>query len=115
MRELDRTMRTSPWKSLRAFAVLGLLSIVACTDSEEVVLGTDEPTYSISVTVSGLTGPGLVLQNRGIDDLAIDSDGTYEFPTEYHTQVTYSVTIKDQPQHSFAPSRTVSARLTGRT
>ena len=38
--------------------------------------------HSISGTVFGLAGTGLVLQNNGGDSLNVTADGTYIFPTK---------------------------------
>jgi hypothetical protein len=51
--------------------------------------------HSISGTVSGLAGTGLVLQNNGGDSLTVSANGAYSF----HTSVTgaYAVTVQTQP------------------
>jgi hypothetical protein len=54
-------------------------------------------TYSLSGTVSGLTGSGLVLQNNGSDDLPLNSDGSFSFATELSDGTTYAVTVATQP------------------
>ncbi|MBP7735666.1 MAG: hypothetical protein KA369_06795 [Spirochaetes bacterium] len=53
-------------------------------------------TFTIGGTVTGLTGT-LVLQNNGADDITITSDGTFQFVTPLHRNVTYSVTVFSQP------------------
>lgn len=55
------------------------------------------PTYTIQVTVSGLLGAGLVIKNNGGDDLPIDADGVYVFPTTLGSGSKYVVTIATQP------------------
>ena len=47
--------------------------------------------YTISVTVTGLRGSPLVLQNNGGDDLPIASNGIFRFATPLPTGATYSV------------------------
>ena len=47
---------------------------------------------TISVTVSGLTGTGLVLHN-GSDNLPVPTDGTFTFPTAIAAGSTYSVSV----------------------
>jgi hypothetical protein len=56
-----------------------------------------ETRYSISGTVTGLTGNGLVLQNNGADDLIIDADGVFSFATQMIEGDSYAVTIATQP------------------
>ncbi len=53
--------------------------------------------YQVGVTVSGLSGSGLVLQNHGADDLAIANDGAFSFATLVASGSTYDVTVKTQP------------------
>ncbi len=54
-------------------------------------------TYTINVTVSGLTGSGLLLQNNGGDDLSISADGGFSFTTQIADSSGYSVTVLSQP------------------
>lgn len=55
------------------------------------------PEYSISGTVSGLAGSGLVLQNNGGDNLSISGNGAFSFATSLATGESYSVTVLTQP------------------
>lgn len=57
----------------------------------------NDTSYSISGTVTGLTGSGLVLQNNGADDLTIDADGGFSFATPMRFGSSYAVTIAAQP------------------
>ncbi|MGI5860463.1 MAG: DUF4215 domain-containing protein [Myxococcales bacterium] len=56
-------------------------------------------TYSIGVTVTGLAGLGLVLQNNGGDDLPIASDGDYTFATKVADQASYAVSVSADPSN----------------
>jgi hypothetical protein len=61
---------------------------------------TDLPTYTVSVAVTGLGTPpatGLVLQNNGGNDLAVDDDGTFPFSTALFAGASYRVTVGQQP------------------
>ena len=51
----------------------------------------------ITGTVSGLAGSGLVLTNNGTDDLAITSDGPFEFARRVTKGEPYAITITAQP------------------
>jgi len=52
--------------------------------------------FSISVTVTGLSGSGLVLQDNGNDNLAISTNGTSAFKTAVSK---YLVTVLTQPSN----------------
>lgn len=54
-------------------------------------------TFSISGTVTGLLGSGLVLQNNDSDPVEIESDGGFSFPDEIASGATYNVTVRTQP------------------
>jgi len=54
-------------------------------------------TYTIGVTVSGLTGTGLVLQDNGGNNLPVSANGSYIFTNSVATGSTYSVTVFTQP------------------
>lgn len=52
---------------------------------------------SISVTVTGLLGKGLVVQNNGADTLTFDADGHAAFATPVAQGGAYAVTVMKQP------------------
>ena len=53
--------------------------------------------YSISGTVSGLTGTGLVLQDNGSSNLAVSTNGVFSFSNSVARSASYSVTVLTQP------------------
>ncbi len=59
--------------------------------------------YLVGGTVSGLAGNGLVLQQSGGDDLAIDADGAFAFATALADGSAYAVSVLTQPT---APAQT---------
>ena len=61
--------------------------------------------YGVSVTVSGLSGSGLILQNNGVNNLAISNNGAFSFTTPILSGGAYSVTVLSQPVN---PSQTCS-------
>jgi sugar lactone lactonase YvrE len=71
--------------------------------------------YTVGGSVSGLSGAGLVLQDNGVDDLALQSSGSFAFPTSIASGALYSVTVKTQPSNPWQtcvfgnPSGTVSS------
>lgn len=54
-------------------------------------------TYPVTLTVSGLNGTGLVLQNNGGDNLLIPRDGTYGFPAGVVQGGLFNVSVLTQP------------------
>ena len=52
---------------------------------------------TVSVTVSGLSGTGLVLQNSGGNNLAVTSNGKYTFATPVPGGRAYNVSVLSQP------------------
>jgi hypothetical protein len=55
------------------------------------------PTRTVGGSVSGLAGPGLVLENNGGDNLAIASSGPFTFPTALDRGDHYAVSVLVQP------------------
>jgi 6-phosphogluconolactonase len=53
--------------------------------------------FTVSVSVSGLAGTGLVLENNGADNLPVASSGTYTFAIAIADFGTYSVAVLTQP------------------
>ncbi len=54
-------------------------------------------TFSVGGSVSGLSGGGLVLRNKGGNDLARDTDGAFSFTNGVAAGAAYAVTIATQP------------------
>ncbi len=70
------------------------------------ILGTDPlagvsitPVYTVSVTVSGLAGSGLVLQNNGGDNLPVNANGTFTFAGSLRAGDAFAVTVSAQPSN----------------
>ncbi len=53
--------------------------------------------YRVGVSVSGLTGPGLVLQNNGNDELMVSQNGVSAFAMELQDGESYSISVLSQP------------------
>jgi hypothetical protein len=84
--------KSACYKLLVCFGLLSVLLLTACGGG-----GGSTPTYAVSVTVSGLTGSGLVLQNIGGDDLSISADGTFSFATSLADGESYAVSVLTHP------------------
>ncbi len=59
--------------------------------------GGSSTAYTVSVTVSGLAGTGLTLQNNGSDTLAISANGAATFATRVNVGSSYAVTVSAAP------------------
>lgn len=89
-----KSQPTNPWQTCTMTNAAGTVDAspianiaVTCTTNQ----------YKVSGNVSGLAGTGLVLQNSAGDDLPINSDGGFTFPTMVASGTTYNVTVKSQP------------------
>ena len=94
----------------RNFYLLCCLSILAAcsngrgsVDSEQPPSPPAQEGFTVSGTVSGLDGDGLVLQLNGANDLALANNGTFTFTAQLSNTTVYSVTVLTQPS---GPSQT---------
>jgi hypothetical protein len=69
----------------------------ACSSASITVTVLEPDTFTIGGSVSGLFGTGLVLQNNGEDDLTINSDGSFTFPTAVDDGSVYTISVLTQP------------------
>ena len=78
------------------------LALMSCSTSSS------PAKYKIGVTVSGLVGSGLILQSSigggAPEELPIDADGAFSFPTKGGSGQTYSVVVKPAA-HPTSPSQ----------
>ncbi len=70
---------------------------VAGADVGDVTVSCTTNTYKVGGLASGVLGAGLTLQDNGGDDLVVNADGSFTFPTAVPSGGTYAVTIKTQP------------------
>lgn len=75
---------------------VGLLTLLVASCGNDA--GSGNNLFTVGGTVSGLRGTGLILQNNGGDDLAVNADGAFKFSTALASGGMYTVTIKAQPQ-----------------
>jgi hypothetical protein len=73
------------------------LSIVAGWGQDGSTLLT-QAAFTVGGTVSGLTGTGLILQNNGVNNLAVKANGAFTFSKAVARGAAYKVTILTQPQ-----------------
>jgi hypothetical protein len=83
--------------NLSAAILIIATALSACNNSS------DNPTYVVGGTVSGLQGDGLVIQNSNGDELAFNSDGAFVFSTALEDGDEYAITVASQPT---APNQT---------
>jgi large repetitive protein len=90
-------------RCMRNLYVLCCLSVlVACSNGRGSV-DTEPPSgpaqggFTVSGTVAGLEGDGLVLQLNGGSDLAVSNNGTFTFTAELADATAYSVAVLTQP------------------
>ena len=77
-------------------ATLGALSTAVLTILDEAGVPQSAPGFTISGTVTGLVGTGLVLNKLG-EDLPIAANGAFTFKQAQSTGFPYSVTVITQP------------------
>lgn len=70
-------------------------------------------TYTVGVSVSGLTATGLVLQNNAGDDLTVNADGNFVFATALADQSAFSVSVKTQPTDQYCEASNTVGTLAG--
>jgi hypothetical protein len=109
------TVKTQPGSPSQTCTLTGDTGNVAAANVTSVVLTCVTNTFKISANVTGVAGTGLVLQNKGGDDITVGADGTYDFATKIASSQTYAVTVKTQPTGlsqtctAAAPNGTVGA------
>ena len=87
---------------LRLCSILLCIALSACHNedtnpgSQPAAAPVTPATYSVSATVSGLDGTGLVLQNNGGGDITVTANGTVTFASQM-TGTVFDVTIQTQP------------------
>ncbi|HEX7013313.1 MAG TPA: hypothetical protein VF161_11220 [Steroidobacteraceae bacterium] len=91
------TVASQPTEPSQTCTVANGAGTVLAADVRSIAVTCSTNTYTVSGVVSGLEGKGLVLQNNGGDDVAVQTDGTFTFPTALASGSTYNVTVRTQP------------------
>jgi hypothetical protein len=91
------TVKTQPGSPSQTCTLTGDTGNVAAANVTSVVLTCVTNTFAVKANVTGVAGSGLVLQNKGGNDLPVAADGTYAFTTPIASGQTYAVTVKTQP------------------
>lgn len=103
-------MANAASKFLSVFTpVILALSLAACGGGSTPLPPPPPPPpvqFTIAGTIVNLTAnSGLVLQNNGVDDVQVDGNGSFQFPTKLSRGSQYSVTVLTQPSN---PKQTCS-------
>jgi hypothetical protein len=80
--------------------------VVAAAAVNVTIVCTANPTGTLSVSVSNLTGSGLVLQDSAGDTFPIGGNGTETFPTSLFIGTPYTLSVATQPSN---PTQVCSA------
>jgi large repetitive protein len=97
------TVLTQPTALSQNCVVTQGTGTITNADVSSVVLTCTTNAYPVAVTVTGLSGSGLVLQDNGGDDLSISGNGTFSFVTSVSSGAAFNVTVSTQPS---SPSQT---------
>ena len=89
-----KTQPTSAWQTCSASPASGKIGTASVNDVR--VTCASNP-YRVGVTVTGLSGAGLVLRNNGGDDLRVTGSGSFDFATTVLSGKAYDVTVATQP------------------
>ena len=100
-------------RGVRNLYVLCCLSVLAACSNGRGSVDSEQPPappsgpaqegFTVSGTVAGLDGDGMVLQLNGANDLAVANNGTFTFSAQLSNAAAYSVTVLTQPA---GPSQT---------
>ncbi len=91
------TVQTQPVSLNQTCGVTGGSGTLAGSNITDISVTCVTDTFTIGGSISGLVGFGLVLQNNATDDLTINTDGNFTFPTAIDDGSTYDISILTQP------------------
>src|SRR5260370_12190085 len=92
-------MRSPMRSSLFVTLLMNSLFLGACSHALSSTGGSGGGPFTISVTVSGLAGSGLVLLDNTTDKLTITANGTFPFAATIAKGGSYAVTVQTQPSN----------------
>ena len=91
------TVATQPSRPSQTCTVADASGTIGGGDVRTVKVNCATNSYAIRGTVTGLLGSGLVLQNNSGDDVGVQTDGGFAFPTQIPSGGPFAVTVKTQP------------------
>jgi hypothetical protein len=98
--EFEVTVKAQPTSPPQLCVVTGGKGTVVAGDVETVTVNCSTQ-YTVSGTVSGLAGTGLILQNNAGDDITVNANGQFAFPTPLASGAAYAVTVKANPTNKW--------------
>ncbi len=90
------SVRTQPSNPTQACTVTNGTGTVTTSAIANVTVACTTSSFALGGTVSGLAGAGLTITN-GTEQLALNGDGSFSFPTPLPSGTEYSVSILTQP------------------
>lgn len=93
----DVTVASPPTRPSQNCTVTDGLGTIGGGDVRTVKISCATNSFAIRGTVTGLQGSGLVLRNNGGDDVGVQSDGGFAFPTRIPSGSAFKVTVATQP------------------
>jgi hypothetical protein len=91
------TVKTQPSGPSQSCTVANGSGTIGSADVTNVAVTCATGSFAIGGTIAGLAGSGLVLQNNGGDDLAVNGNGTFQFPALLASGAMYNVTVRSHP------------------
>jgi hypothetical protein len=107
----DVSVKTQPSGPPQICVVTGGKGTVVAGDVTSIMVNCTTR-YSVGGTVSGLAGKSLILQNNAGDDVTLNANGQFAFPTLLADGAAYAVTVKQDPTDKWQTC-TVSAAAGG--
>ncbi len=92
----DVSVKTQPSGPPQICVVTGGKGTVVAGDVTSIMVNCTTR-YSVGGTVSGLGGNRLILQNNAGDDVSLNANGQFAFPTLLADGAAYAVTVKQDP------------------
>ena len=93
------TVKTQPTNLVQTCSVTNGSGTIEAADVTNISVSCSTDTFTIGGDVNGLEGNGLVLQNNAGDDLAIEANGGFTFPTALADGSAYVVMVSTQPSN----------------
>lgn len=90
------TVATQPTNPVQSCSIENAIGTVGGVDIANVSVNCTTSRFSLGGSVSGLAGAGLVIAN-GTEQLAVNANGRFDFPTALSSGTSYNVTIVTQP------------------
>lgn len=91
------TVAASPTGPAQTCTVVNAGGVIAGADVDNVRVECQTNLYRVGGLVSGLTGQGLILDNKQEEQRAISGNGSFHFPTLHPEGTAYDVTVFGQP------------------